>query len=210
MRRTIGRPWRSRPACTSSSMVGADAFLITEDRLTLIDAGLAGSRPIFSVPWSRSAGPSTSWTGSCAPTATRTTLAGCGSWPMADRHVGGGPHPSSRPRGSGPHGAGGWPAHAPRWQSPWPPAPGHDPPPGDATPLNDGDVLPVLGGLQVIHTPGHTPAACASLARARGSCSRATCSRFDVAALPSPVRFSAMTMPRLGLRSGDWPTSRWI
>jgi glyoxylase-like metal-dependent hydrolase (beta-lactamase superfamily II) len=25
------------------------------------------------------------------------------------------------------------------------------------TPLHDGDVLPELGGLQVIHTPGHTP-----------------------------------------------------
>lgn len=25
------------------------------------------------------------------------------------------------------------------------------------TPLEDGDVLPVLGGLEVIHTPGHTP-----------------------------------------------------
>ncbi|HET7700480.1 MAG TPA: MBL fold metallo-hydrolase [Candidatus Limnocylindria bacterium] len=29
--------------------------------------------------------------------------------------------------------------------------------PTDAVPLQDGDVLPVLGGLQVIHTPGHTP-----------------------------------------------------
>jgi glyoxylase-like metal-dependent hydrolase (beta-lactamase superfamily II) len=29
--------------------------------------------------------------------------------------------------------------------------------PHKATPINDGDVLPVLGGLQVIHTPGHTP-----------------------------------------------------
>ena len=29
--------------------------------------------------------------------------------------------------------------------------------PTDAAPLQDGDVLPVLGGLQVIHTPGHTP-----------------------------------------------------
>jgi glyoxylase-like metal-dependent hydrolase (beta-lactamase superfamily II) len=29
--------------------------------------------------------------------------------------------------------------------------------PHAATPINDGDVLPVLGGLQVIHTPGHTP-----------------------------------------------------
>ena len=25
------------------------------------------------------------------------------------------------------------------------------------SPLADGDVLPVLGGLEVIHTPGHTP-----------------------------------------------------
>lgn len=29
--------------------------------------------------------------------------------------------------------------------------------PADAAPLDDGDVIPVIGGLQVIHTPGHTP-----------------------------------------------------
>lgn len=29
--------------------------------------------------------------------------------------------------------------------------------PADAAPLADGDVLPVLGGLHVLHTPGHTP-----------------------------------------------------
>ncbi len=29
--------------------------------------------------------------------------------------------------------------------------------PGRADPLADGDILPVLGGLEVIHTPGHTP-----------------------------------------------------
>jgi glyoxylase-like metal-dependent hydrolase (beta-lactamase superfamily II) len=29
--------------------------------------------------------------------------------------------------------------------------------PGEATPLVDGDLLPMLGGLHVIHTPGHTP-----------------------------------------------------
>ncbi len=29
--------------------------------------------------------------------------------------------------------------------------------PEDARPLADGHVLPVLGGLQVVHTPGHTP-----------------------------------------------------
>jgi len=30
--------------------------------------------------------------------------------------------------------------------------------PHEAAPLSDGDVLPVLGGLRVLHTPGHTPA----------------------------------------------------
>lgn len=29
--------------------------------------------------------------------------------------------------------------------------------PGEATPIVDGQVLPILGGLQVVHTPGHTP-----------------------------------------------------
>lgn len=29
--------------------------------------------------------------------------------------------------------------------------------PGDATPIVDGQVLPMLGGLRVVHTPGHTP-----------------------------------------------------
>jgi len=29
--------------------------------------------------------------------------------------------------------------------------------PGEATPIVDGQVLPILGGLRVVHTPGHTP-----------------------------------------------------
>jgi glyoxylase-like metal-dependent hydrolase (beta-lactamase superfamily II) len=29
--------------------------------------------------------------------------------------------------------------------------------PGEATPVSDGQVLPILGGLRVVHTPGHTP-----------------------------------------------------
>ena len=29
--------------------------------------------------------------------------------------------------------------------------------PGEATPLEDAQLLPMLGGLEVIHTPGHTP-----------------------------------------------------
>jgi len=29
--------------------------------------------------------------------------------------------------------------------------------PGEATPITDGQLLPILGGLRVVHTPGHTP-----------------------------------------------------
>jgi glyoxylase-like metal-dependent hydrolase (beta-lactamase superfamily II) len=29
--------------------------------------------------------------------------------------------------------------------------------PADPTPIEDGEVLPILGGLLVVHTPGHTP-----------------------------------------------------
>jgi glyoxylase-like metal-dependent hydrolase (beta-lactamase superfamily II) len=36
------------------------------------------------------------------------------------------------------------------------------------TPLEDGDVLPVLGGLEVIHTPGHTPGSVCLYARQDG------------------------------------------
>ena len=36
--------------------------------------------------------------------------------------------------------------------------------------LSDGELLPLLGGLRVVHTPGHTPEACASIWRASGPC----------------------------------------
>ena len=39
------------------------------------------------------------------------------------------------------------------------------PHPGTATPLTDGDILPILGGLEVIHTPGHTPGSVCLYAR---------------------------------------------
>jgi glyoxylase-like metal-dependent hydrolase (beta-lactamase superfamily II) len=39
------------------------------------------------------------------------------------------------------------------------------PMPSRATPIVDGDVLPVLGGLEVIHTPGHTPGSVCLYAR---------------------------------------------
>src|SRR6185312_11898937 len=36
--------------------------------------------------------------------------------------------------------------------------------PGEATPITDGQVLPMLGGLRVVHTPGHTRASVARMA----------------------------------------------
>lgn len=37
--------------------------------------------------------------------------------------------------------------------------------PGQATPIEDGQVLPALGGLEVVHTPGHTPGSICLYAR---------------------------------------------
>ena len=37
--------------------------------------------------------------------------------------------------------------------------------PEDAHPITDGDVIPVAGGLEVIHTPGHTPGSVCLYAR---------------------------------------------
>jgi len=42
------------------------------------------------------------------------------------------------------------------------------PPLPSFTPLSDGGVLPVLGGLEVIHTPGHTPGSVCLFAAAPG------------------------------------------
>jgi glyoxylase-like metal-dependent hydrolase (beta-lactamase superfamily II) len=40
--------------------------------------------------------------------------------------------------------------------------------PGHTTPIDDGAVLPVLDGLEVIHTPGHTPGSISLYARRDG------------------------------------------
>ena len=45
------------------------------------------------------------------------------------------------------------------------------PEPPATIPIEDGDVLPMLGGLRVVHTPGHTPEACASTVRVTASSS---------------------------------------
>jgi glyoxylase-like metal-dependent hydrolase (beta-lactamase superfamily II) len=75
-------------------------------------------------------------------------------------------------------------------------------PPARALPLEDGQVLPILGGLRVVHTPGHTPGSvCLYAARDRllftGDVLEARRGRVSFA---SPVFSDDMTMARASVR----------
>jgi glyoxylase-like metal-dependent hydrolase (beta-lactamase superfamily II) len=128
---------------------GATAFLVAEAQLTLVDAGLPGSRP-----------------------AIERAIAGIGRRPDElvrivcthghPDHLGG----AADFRGSGVdvylHPADASAVRIGLLDALRRPSRGRlfaalTPAPADARPLRDGDVLPVLGGLVVVHTPGHTP-----------------------------------------------------
>ena len=80
--------------------------------------------------------------------------------------------------------------------------------PADPTPIEDGEVLPILGGLRVVHTPGHTPGSiCLYAPSQRASSSPATCFRCSAAASRMPARSSATTTPARGPRSSGWRRS---
>jgi glyoxylase-like metal-dependent hydrolase (beta-lactamase superfamily II) len=75
-------------------------------------------------------------------------------------------------------------------------------PPARALPLEDGQILPILGGLQVVHTPGHTPGSvCLYAARDRllftGDVLEARRGRLSFA---SPVFSDDMAMARASVR----------
>jgi glyoxylase-like metal-dependent hydrolase (beta-lactamase superfamily II) len=75
-------------------------------------------------------------------------------------------------------------------------------PPARALPLEDGQVLPILGGLRVVHTPGHTPGSvCLYAARDRllftGDVLEARRGRLSFA---SPVFSDDMAMARASVR----------
>jgi glyoxylase-like metal-dependent hydrolase (beta-lactamase superfamily II) len=136
--------------------IGADIFLVAEDRLTLIDAGMVGSRRTL-----------------------ERQLRGMGrSLDELQRiicthghpdHIGG-VHELVRDRDDIEvliH-----PADLAGLQLPLRKALGHAPDgggrrgrliqyltrtPANCTPIDDGALLPLLGGLRVVHTPGHTP-----------------------------------------------------
>jgi glyoxylase-like metal-dependent hydrolase (beta-lactamase superfamily II) len=74
--------------------------------------------------------------------------------------------------------------------------------PHRAEPLRDGEVLPVLGGLEVIHTPGHTPGSiCLYAARDRllfvGDVLQARRGKVDFA---SPIFSDDIRMARLSVQ----------
>lgn len=154
--RTIGRPMQIAPGVHQLQMVGADAFVLAEERLTLIDAGMVGSRRVL-----------------------ERRLRGIGrSIDELERivcthghpdHIGG-LHELVRDRDDIEvliH-----PADLAGLQLPLRAALASTEegggrrgrliqyltrPPASCSPIEDGELLPVLGGLRVVHTPGHTP-----------------------------------------------------
>ena len=69
------------------------------------------------------------------------------------------------------------------------------PEPPETVPMRMATSCPMLGGLRVVHTPGHTPAACASTGRVTASCSWATPSSAASAACRSRAACTATTSP---------------
>ena len=147
------------PGVHRVSLRSAKAFVVAEERLTLIDAGLAGSRPML-LRALDDLGRSEAEIERIVCTHGHLDHAG-GVRELVDAaHAEGRDvevliHPAdlagvsltfrealAAPQGGTRRG------HVLQSMTPHP---------GAASPIEDGDVLPVLGGLEVIHTPGHTP-----------------------------------------------------
>jgi glyoxylase-like metal-dependent hydrolase (beta-lactamase superfamily II) len=156
-----GPAWRSgydlrmmeiAPAVHAIRLRGSTGFLLAEERLTLIDAGLAGSRRPLE-QYLRGIGRSLDELDRIVCTHGHPDHVG-GVREIADATGGRVEvflHPADlagigvtlrevvRTRRRG---------HLLHFLTPHP---------GDTTPVQDGDVIGALGGLEVIHTPGHTP-----------------------------------------------------
>jgi glyoxylase-like metal-dependent hydrolase (beta-lactamase superfamily II) len=155
------------PSVHALSLRNVSAFVVTGDRLTLIDAGLAGSRPQI-VRGLADLGRAEDEIERIICTHGHLDHAG-GVREMVDAAAAEGReievriHPADlagvsltiREALAAPHG-GSRRGHVLQSMTPHP---------GAAVPIEDGDVLPLLGGLEVIHTPGHTPGSVCLYAR---------------------------------------------
>jgi glyoxylase-like metal-dependent hydrolase (beta-lactamase superfamily II) len=155
------------PSVHAVQLRNVSAFAITEDRVTLIDAGLSGSRPQL-VRGLEALGRSEGELERVVCTHGHLDHAGgvrelVDAARAAGRKVEVRIHPadlaevilSFREALAAP-GGGSRRGHVLQSMTPHP---------GDVTPIEDGDVLPVLGGLEVVHTPGHTPGSVCLYAR---------------------------------------------
>jgi glyoxylase-like metal-dependent hydrolase (beta-lactamase superfamily II) len=150
------------PNIHSVQLLGANAFLITEPRLTLIDAGLAGSRPLL-LRYLRQISRSIDELDRIVCTHGHPDHVGGVRELLDGERIEVFVHPAdlegvsltlrealAAPQGGTVRG------HLLQYMTPHP---------GAATALQDGDVLSILGGLDVIHTPGHTPGSVCLYAR---------------------------------------------
>ena len=150
------------PDVHSVPLLGANAFLITEERMTLIDAGLAGSKPML-LRYLRQIGRSADEIDRIVCTHGHPDHIGGVRELITERPIEVFVHPADldgvsltlREALAAPYG-GSRRGHLIQYMTPHP---------GVATPIQDGDVIPVLGGLEVIHTPGHTPGSVCLYAR---------------------------------------------
>ena len=151
------------PNVHAVQLLGSMAFVITEERLTMIDAGLAGSKNMLGASL-RQIDRSLDEVDRIICTHGHPDHAGgvrelVAEHPAIEVLV----HPADlegvnltlREALAAPLGGSRW-GHLLQYMTPSP---------EQATPLQDGDVLPVLGGLEVIHTPGHTPGSVCLYAR---------------------------------------------
>jgi len=150
------------PHVHSVQLLGANAFLIAEERLTLIDAGLAGSRPLL-LRHLHQIGRSVDEIDRIVCTHGHPDHVGGVRELLDEDRIEVLIHPDdlaglsltlrealAAPQGGTRRG------HLLQYVTPHP---------GAASPLQDGDVIPVLGGLEAIHTPGHTPGSVCLYAR---------------------------------------------
>ncbi len=156
-----GRPYNRSameiaPGVHQVRMVGADAFLVAEKRLTLIDAGMLGSRRVIARQLQRLGRSLSELERIICTHGHPDHIGGVHELVRGRDDVSVLIHPADlaglqlplRAALAGSSDGGGRRGRLIQYLTR---------PPANCTPIDDGALLPVLGGLRVVHTPGHTP-----------------------------------------------------